>query len=226
MTHIHDETMTEDLKEVVPHIHLHEESYTYTPRSIKDSIARGIVHFTATVADFIFQNRYGHRAVVLETIAAVPGMVGGLLQHLISLRHIKDDKGWIRALLDEAENERMHLLIYSEIAKPTVIERVGIMIVQFFFYNLYFFLYLLSPSTAHRVVGYLEEEAIHSYEHYLKLVEDGVYENIPAHTLPKEYWSLPDTAVLTDVIKATLKDEMLHRDVNHRFADSLIRKHN
>jgi ubiquinol oxidase len=226
MIHTHDETMTEDLKEVTPHIHKHNESYTYIPRNIKDKLARGIVHFTATVTDFIFQGRYGHRAVVLETVAAVPGMVGGLLQHLISLRYIKDDKGWIRTLLNEAENERMHLLIYSEVAKPTVLERFGIMIVQFFFYNLYFFLYLLSPSTAHRAVGYLEEEAIHSYEHYLKLVVDGVYENTPAHSLAKEYWSLSDTALLSDVIKATLKDEMLHRDVNHRFADSLIRKNN
>ncbi len=224
MIHIHDETMLEDLKEVTPHIHKHDESYTHTPKGFKDTLARGIVHFTASCADFIFQNRYGHRAVVLETIAAVPGMVGGLLQHLISLRHIRDDKGWIRALLDEAENERMHLLIYSEIAKPTGIERVSIMIIQFFFYNFYFILYVVSPSTAHRVVGYLEEEAIRSYEHYLRLVEEGVYKNSPANALAREYWSLSDTAVLSDIIKATLKDEMLHRDVNHRFADSLLKK--
>jgi hypothetical protein len=37
-------------------------------------------------------------------------MVGGALIHLKSLRSMEDDEGWIRQLLDEAENERMHLI--------------------------------------------------------------------------------------------------------------------
>ncbi|KAG5541952.1 hypothetical protein RHGRI_021694 [Rhododendron griersonianum] len=32
------------------------------------------------------QRRYGCRAMMLETVAAVPGMVGGMLLHLRSLR--------------------------------------------------------------------------------------------------------------------------------------------
>jgi len=40
--------------------------------------------------------------VVLETVAAVPSMVGGALQHLKSLRSIKSDDGWTKVLLDEA----------------------------------------------------------------------------------------------------------------------------
>jgi ubiquinol oxidase len=146
-------------------------------------------------------------------------MVGGLFQHLKSLRFIRDDKGWIRALIDEAENERIHLLVYSSIAKPTIIERTLIIVVQFFFSIIYGTLYLLSPRTAHRVVGFFEEEAIHSYETYLRLVHEGVHENIEAPTLAKSYWNLHEGARLTDVIEATIKDEMLHRDVNHRFAD-------
>ena len=63
-------------------------------------------------ADTFFARRYGHRAVVLETVAAVPGMVGGALQHLQSLRLLEGDHGWIRTLLDEAENERMHLMSF------------------------------------------------------------------------------------------------------------------
>lgn len=47
--------------------------------------------------------------MILETVAAVPGVVGGLLQHLRTLRHILDDKGWIRALLDDAgHRDRNH----------------------------------------------------------------------------------------------------------------------
>ncbi len=217
--------MFEDTHAVIPRITNHQEQFRQTPKSTSDYIAKSIVHFSATCADFLFQNRYGHRAVVLETIAAVPGMVGGLLQHLKSLRFIRDDRGWIRTLLDEAENERVHLIIYSEIVQPNAFEKLLIMIVQFFFYHLYFILYLISPKTAHRVVGYFEEEAIHSYEHYLELVKNGVHKDIPATEFAKTYWNLKKDATLSDMISATIKDEMLHRDVNHKFAEDRVGTH-
>ncbi len=215
----YSEEMVKDLDEVSPHVALKEERHRYTPRSFRDKVARCIVHFSAECADFLFKERYGHRAIVLETIASVPGMIGGFFQHLKSLRFIRDDKGWIRALLDEAENERVHLLVYSELAQPTKFERFLIMFVQFFFCIIYFLLYLFSPKTAHRVVGYFEEEAIHSYETFLRLVHEGVHENVPATELAISYWGLKGDARLTDIIEATIKDEMIHRDVNHRFAD-------
>jgi ubiquinol oxidase len=216
----HVEDMLDSLEEITPHVPLHREHYKHIPNSFGDRLAKIIVHISARCADILFQNRYGHRAIVLETIAAVPGMVGALMQHLKSLRFIRDDKGWIRALLEEAENERIHLLVYSEIAKPTLFERILIMVVQFFFYQIYFILYLFSSRTAHRVVGYFEEEAVHSYETYLRLIHEGVHENIPATDLAKAYWSLPKDARLSDMVEATIKDEMLHRDVNHKFADN------
>ncbi len=210
------------LTDITPHITGHTENYVYTPKIFRDKVARGLVRFLASIMDALFQTRYCHRAVVLETVAAVPGMVGGMLQHLKSLRRIEDDRGWIHMLLSEAENERMHLMIYSEIARPTFGERLAIMIVQFFFYHLYFLLYLLSPKTAHRFVGFLEEEAVRSYEHYLRLVHQGIHENIKAPERAIVYWKLPHEAKLSDVISATIKDEMLHRDVNHRFADDRV----
>lgn len=210
--------LTTDLNEVSPHITIHKESYTWECKSISDKIAKRIVKILSATMDFLFKERYNHRAVVLETIAAVPGMVGGLLQHLASLRFIRDDNGWIKILIEEAENERMHLLIYSKIAKPTTFERIFIMIVQFFFYHLYFLLYLISPKTAHRVVGYFEEEAIHSYEHYLELVHRGTHEDIIAPQIAIDYWNLSNEAKLSDVISATIKDEIIHRDVNHKFS--------
>ena len=219
MINEHSEEMFTDLQEVTPSVPLKREHYHYTPRNLRDKIAKKLVHLSAETASFLFQERYGHRAVVLETIASVPGMIGGTFQHLKSLRFIRDDNGWIKALLDESENERIHLLVYSEIAKPTAFERALIIIVQFFFSLIYGFVYLLSPKTAHRVVGYFEEEAIHSYERYLELVHEGVHENVPATALGKSYWNLKDDARLTDMIEATIKDEMLHRDVNHKFAD-------
>ena len=192
-----------------------------TPKTTSDKIAYGFVRFLRFFADKFFAKRYGHRAVVLETVAAVPGMVGGLWLHLTALRKMRDDEGWIRTLLDEAENERMHLMTFIEIAQPNWFERFLIMAVQLIFYNCYFFLYLFAPRTAHRVVGYFEEEAVISYTQYLKEVEAGRHENVPAPQIAIDYWQLDKDARLSDVIIAVRADEAEHRDVNHYFVDTL-----
>ena len=96
----------------------------HKPRGFSDRVAYGITRSLRFLADAFFARRYGHRAVVLETIAAVPGMVGGTLQHLRSLRRMQDDGGWIHTRLDEAENERMHLMTFMHIAKPSAFERL------------------------------------------------------------------------------------------------------
>ena len=193
----------------------------YIPENIGDRFAYALVKFMRFFADAFFANRYGNRAVVLETVAAVPGMVGGTLQHLRALRRMEGDRGWIRVLLDEAENERMHLMTFIQIAQPSRFERLLILLVQGIFYNFYFLLYMISPRTAHRVVGYLEEEAVYSYGEYLAGVDDGTYANVAA---PKEaiaYWQLPADARLREVIIAVRADEAKHRDVNHQFSDRL-----
>ncbi len=38
----------------------------------------------------------------------------------------------------------------------------------------------MSPRTAHRVVGYFEEEAVISYTYYLKELDEGRSPNLPA----------------------------------------------
>lgn len=191
------------------------------PKTTSDRIAYGFVKTLRFFADTFFAKRYGHRAVVLETVAAVPGMVGGLWQHLHALRKMRDDDGWIRTLLDEAENERMHLMTFIEIAKPTRLERLIIVIVQLLFYNAYFFLYLFAPRTAHRIVGYFEEEAVLSYSQYLAEIDKGTHENVPAPQLAIEYWGLPEEATLRDVILVIRADEAEHRNVNHGFVDAI-----
>ncbi|MEX5728498.1 ubiquinol oxidase [Rhodovulum iodosum] len=191
------------------------------PADIHDRIALRLVKAMRVFADAFFAKRYGHRAVVLETVAAVPGMVGGLLQHLSAIRHIRDDEGWIRELLDEAENERMHLMTFIKIAQPSALERAVILVGQALFFNAYFFLYLFAPRTAHRVVGYLEEEAVISYTQYLAQVDKGLAENVPAPELAIDYWGLPADARLREVIVAVRADEAGHRDKNHGFADAL-----
>ena len=49
-----------------------------TPKNSSDFIAILITKFLRFFADTFFSKRYGHRAVVLETVAAVPGMVAGM----------------------------------------------------------------------------------------------------------------------------------------------------
>ncbi len=191
------------------------------PQSRSDKIAFAFVKLLRFFADKFFAKRYGHRAVVLETVAAVPGMVGGLWQHLTALRKMRDDEGWIRTLLEEAENERMHLMTFIEIAQPNAFERFLVAAVQLIFYNMYFFLYLFAPRTAHRVVGYFEEEAVFSYTQYLAEVDAGRHENVPAPQIAIDYWQLPANARLRDVIIAVRADEAEHRDVNHGFVDAI-----
>jgi ubiquinol oxidase len=196
----------------------------HKPENISDKVALAFTKLLRLVADLFFKKKYGHRAVVLETVAAVPGMVGGMLLHLKSLRRIKEDKGWIKTLLDEAENERMHLMTFVNIAQPTLFERFLIMTAQFIFIILYLLIYIPSPRTAHRIVGYFEEEAVVSYTQYLKEVEDGRIENIKAPKIAIDYWNLPLNSTLKDVIKVVRDDEAGHRDVNHGYANILNKK--
>jgi ubiquinol oxidase len=196
----------------------------HQPKGASDRIAYGFVKALRFFADTFFAKRYGHRAVVLETVAAVPGMVGATLTHLRCLRRMEDDRGWIKTLMDEAENERMHLMTFIEVCKPTAFERFVVVAVQWVFYLFFFALYLINSRTAHRVVGYFEEEAVISYTHYLAEVDEGRSANVPAPKIARTYWQLPDDATLRDVIEVVRADEAHHRDVNHGFADELAGK--
>ena len=189
----------------------------YQPRNFSDKVALMFTKMLRFFADFFFKKRYGHRAVILETVAAVPGMVAGMLNHLKSLRKMQEGRGWIKILLDEAENERMHLMTFINIAKPSAFERFLVIFVQGVFFNLYFFMYLISPRTCHRIVGYFEEQAIISYTEYLEEIDSGNIENTLAPKIAIDYWNLSKFAKLRDVIVAVRNDEMGHRDVNHEF---------
>jgi ubiquinol oxidase len=192
-----------------------------TTRDWSDRIALGITRSLRFLADTFFAKRYGNRAIVLETVAAVPGLVGAALIHLRCLRWMKHDHGWIRALMEEAENERMHLMTFLEIARPNWLERGLVLIAQAGFFTFFLMLYLLSPRTAHRLVGYFEEQAVVSYSQYLQEIDAGRVENVPAPKIARDYWQLSEDARLREVVLAVRADEAGHRDVNHGFADEL-----
>ncbi|KAG8382054.1 hypothetical protein BUALT_Bualt05G0036600 [Buddleja alternifolia] len=172
-----------------------------------------------------FQRRHMCHAMLLETVAAVPGMVGGMLLHFKSLRRFEHSGGWIKALLEEAENERMHLMTFLELSQPTWYERALVFAVQGVFFNAYFVAYIVSPKLAHRIVGYLEEEAVNSYTEFLIDLEKGLFENKPAPAIAIDYWRLPPNSTLKDVVTVIRADEAHHRDLNHFASDIQCQGH-
>lgn len=187
---------------------------------MKQFFAKGMTKFFRFFADTFFAHRYGHRAVVLETIAGVPGMVAGMWIHLKSLRQMKTGYGpMIRELLAEAENERMHLMFFVEIVKPNLFERLLVLLAQGLFWMFYFIVYVISPSTGHLMIHYFEEEAVKSYTSYLKEIREGRIEDIPAPQLAIKYYSLNKNAKLSDMIKCVRDDERKHARVNKKYSN-------
>ncbi len=191
-------------------------------QNISDAFALSMTKFFRIIADTFFAKRYGHRAVVLETVAGVPGMVAGVWMHFKSLRVMKAGYGeQIREMLAEAENERMHLMFFIEIAKPNYFERFIVLFAQVIFGLFYLFMYIFFTRTAHRMIGYFEDEAVKSYTEYLDLVESGKVENIQAPKLAINYYKLGTNAKLSDLIRCVRADEEHHSETNHNYADNL-----
>ena len=189
---------------------------------ISDIFAYSMTKFFRLIADSFFLKRYGHRAVVLETVAGVPGMVAGVWMHFKSLRKMKAGYGeQIREMLSEAENERMHLMFFIEIAKPNVIERFIVLSSQLLFGIFYLFMYIFFTRTAHRMIGYFEDEAVNSYTEYLTMVKAGKVEDTPAPHLAINYYNLGVDAKLSDVIRCVRADEQHHSEINHNYANNL-----
>ena len=187
---------------------------------MRDIFAKSMTKFFRLIADTFFANRYGHRAVVLETVAGVPGMVAGMWLHLKSLRKMKTGYGPdIREMLAEAENERMHLMFFIDIANPNWFERYLVLFAQLVFMLFYFIVYIVDYRTAHRMIAYFEQEAVKSYTEYLKLVESGEVENIPAPQLAIDYYKMKKSAKLSDLIRKVRADEEHHSKVNMEYSN-------
>lgn len=162
------------------------------------------------------------RVIVLESIAGIPGAVAGFLRHMHAMRLFRRDMAFIDTLYDEAFNERMHLLTFLKMARPTIFTRFLLWIGQVAFGNCFFTAYVFSPKTCHRFVGYLEEEAVNTYSRLVRDLELGLcddFKNSPVPQIAKDYWKLPENATMYDVILYIRADEAKHREVNHTFAN-------
>eukprot|EP01025_Chloroclados_australasicus_P013971 TRINITY_DN16537_c0_g1_i1.p1 TRINITY_DN16537_c0_g1~~TRINITY_DN16537_c0_g1_i1.p1 ORF type:complete len:365 (-),score=25.65 TRINITY_DN16537_c0_g1_i1:500-1471(-) len=206
-----------------------------TPQDLTDKMAFHTIRNVRTIFDWftgygpnMTEQLWLRRIIFLETVAGVPGMVGGMLRHLRSLRTMKRDHGWIHTLLEEAENERMHLLTFLKLRDPGPIFRGFVILSQGIFFNTFFLAYLVSPKFCHRMVGYLEEEAIKTYSHCLHDIETGQlpWKDRPAPPIAIEYWKLPDNATMKDVVMAVRADEACHSHVNHTFAGMSVQDTN
>jgi hypothetical protein len=159
------------------------------------------------------------RFIFLETVAGVPGMVGGMLRHMRSLRAMKRDNGWIETLLEDAYNERMHLLTFLRMAEPGWFMKFMILGAQGVFCNAFFLSYLASPKICHRFVGYLEEEAVHTYTLAIQDLEAGLlpgWENLEAPEIAIKYWNMPEGhQTMKDLLYYVRADEAKHREIHH-----------
>ncbi|KAK0117802.1 Alternative oxidase, mitochondrial precursor [Cadophora gregata] len=161
------------------------------------------------------------RFIFLESVAGVPGMVGGMLRHLHSLRRMKRDNGWIETLIEESFNERMHLLTFLKLHTPGIFMRTMILGAQGVFFNGFFICYLLSPRTCHRFVGYLEEEAVRTYTRAICDLDAGKLPlwnsgRVQAPEIAIGYWNMPEgKRGMREPLMYIRADEAKHIEVNH-----------
>nr|Q01355.1 RecName: Full=Alternative oxidase, mitochondrial; Short=ALTOX; Flags: Precursor [Neurospora crassa OR74A]AAC37481.1 alternative oxidase [Neurospora crassa]AAN39882.1 alternative oxidase [Neurospora crassa] len=181
---------------------------------------------TATSADKpLTEAQWLVRFIFLESIAGVPGMVAGMLRHLHSLRRLKRDNGWIETLLEESYNERMHLLTFMKMCEPGLLMKTLILGAQGVFFNAMFLSYLISPKITHRFVGYLEEEAVHTYTRCIREIEEGHLpkwsdEKFEIPEMAVRYWRMPEgKRTMKDLIHYIRADEAVHRGVNHTLSN-------
>lgn len=171
-------------------------------------------------------NKFGekgwlYRITFLETVAGIPGFVGAMARHCASLREMRRDHGWIHTLLEEAENERMHLLVCLNYLEPNLPFRALVVSAQMVMFTMWGITYFCSPRLMHRMVGYLEEEAVSTYKDLIQLIDDGHLPGFQKQAKPLgiKYWNLPKDATIRDVFAQMCADEANHRLVNHKFAD-------
>ncbi len=197
----------------------------YKPKRLSDRLAGCFVCFLRKPVDAYFGKDYMRRSLVIETIAALPGMIGGKFQHYKALRWIRPENPVIHVLLAEAENERSHLMaLLSAGGRPSRLDRILVWPAQMVFCVAYSLAYILSPRVCHRFVGYLEEEATRSYGFFLDEIAAGRIHNAGVPAATRHLWALPDDARLAELVIAIRADEMRHRDNNHKIA-SQMEKH-
>lgn len=203
---------------------------THTPpENIRDKLAynavKGVRYFFDAATGWngeITTTKVLQRTIYLETIAAVPGMVAAIVRHFRSLRSMKRDGGMMQMFLDEANNERMHLLTFVRMKDPGRLFRAAVIAGQFGFGSLFLLSYVVSPKFCHKFVGYVEEEACSTYTKIIEAIEEAPegtelaqWRTERAPAIARSYWKLGENGTVLALMYAVRADEAEHRDVNH-----------
>lgn len=207
--------------------------YRHQPKTLSDHIMNKTMYGLYYAFNFVTGYRAENpsvksiewRLILLESVAGVPGFMAAGVRHFRSLRTLERDHGWISTLLEEAENERMHLLVCLKMFEAGYITRTMVIAMQMVLTPVLMGIYLVHPKSMHRFVGYLEETACHTYVSIIENVEtpgthiNEAWKDVKAPKIAIGYWKLADDAMFSDVLKCMCADETHHRDVNHTFAD-------
>jgi Alternative oxidase len=200
------------------------------PENFRDRLAFNCVKAVRFAFDKATGWNYGNitvdmiltRTIYLETIAAVPGMVAAIVRHFRSLRTFQRDGGMLQMFLDEANNERMHLLTFVSMRNPGRLFRAAVILGQVGFGSAFLFSYMISPKFCHRFVGYIEEEACATYTKIIEAIESAPegselapWKTQRAPGIARAYWKLGEDGTILALMYAVRADEAEHRDVNH-----------
>mmetsp|Transcript_24585 Transcript_24585/g.73799 ORF Transcript_24585/g.73799 Transcript_24585/m.73799 type:complete len:389 (-) Transcript_24585:46-1212(-) len=208
------------------------EATTHQPQTASDHVMRGIMStlyhsfnfVTGYKADDPSPGSVAWRLIILESFAGVPGFVAAGFRHFYSLRTLKRDHGSIYTFLEEAENERMHLLVCMKMFDAGLVTRALVIAAQFGMTPFLMATYMVHPGAMHRFVGYLEETAVQTYANLVEKTQTPgtqlheAWHGLDAPDIAKAYWKLDADASWCETLKHMLADESHHRDVNHTFA--------
>lgn len=202
------------------------------PKGVRDRLALNATKAIKVLFDTATGWKHEHitvsnimnRVIYLETIAAVPGMVAAIVRHFRSLRTMQPDGGMLQMFLEEANNERMHLLTFVRMKDPNLFFRLMVLVGQVGFGSIFSLAYMISPKFCHRFVGYVEEEACSTYTKIIHAIEEApdgtelaAWRTETAPSLAIAYWKLGEKGTVLDLMYAVRADEAEHRDVNHLF---------
>ncbi|TIB04791.1 hypothetical protein E3P94_00044 [Wallemia ichthyophaga] len=174
------------------------------------------------------EKQWLRRFIFLESVAGCPGFVAAMVRHLRSLRRMNRDGGYINMLLAEAENERMHLMSFLAVEKPSVSMRAMVLAAQGVFFNAFFLGYLINPKICHRFTAVLEEEAVVTYTRAIEEIQNGYvpgWTNKKIPQIARGYWQLPESATMLDLCHVVRADESNHRFTNHTLSELDLDKH-
>lgn len=212
----------------------------YEPQTIGQHLQYGILRGAYNIFNFVTRfdksdptpQSMKIRLILLESIAGVPPFIVAGYRHFRSLRNLSYDGGRIYTHLEEAENERMHLVSCMQVFEAGALMKASVYGAQFVLTPFCWFFCLVSPRSMNRFVGYLEELACETYSTVLSKVNDpstklyAAWHETSAPPVAIEYWQLPENATWPDVLRYIYADETNHRDINHTFADISVNARN